>query len=203
MTYSHHANLCLVPNIKTYQVPPPNGKLELYDQYFAKFGIDDARSLVTQAYSRPSNADILCLVVRADFITLEAQNALLKILEEPPESSKFVFVLPTDFSLLPTLASRFNKIDVTEVNKGQLTEEFREFITLDYKARLAAIDKAIKSKDLDWQRAIKTGLISHLEADGTKLKSYPELEFVARTLLTRGASNKMLLEHMSLLIGTR
>jgi hypothetical protein len=203
MNYSHHANLCLVNDVIGYKTGISTEGVELRDQYFAKFGIEDARNLISQAYVRPSNADTLCLVVRADFITLEAQNALLKILEEPPESSCFIFVLPMDLSLLPTLSSRFNLVKNSGSDTDGKTSEFSVFLESVYKDRLSAIDIAIKNKDLAWQRSIKTGLITYLKADGKKLNAYKELEFVARTLLTRGAANKMLLEHMSFLLATR
>lgn len=203
MNYFHHANLCLVNDIVGYIPTIDTEGTEKYDQYFPKFGIDDARNLVQQAYGRPSNADILCLVIRSDFVTLEAQNALLKILEEPPESSRFIFVLPPDFSLLPTLASRFNLIESPNPEKGIITPEFSKFLSSTYKDRLSVLDVEIKSKNLVWQQAIKAGLISYLKTDGKELNSYKELEFLARTLLTRGASNKMLLEHLALLLASR
>ena len=203
MNYSHHANLHLVNDVTRYQLQVPTEKVELHDQYFAKFGIDDARNLISQAYVRPSNADSMCLVVRSEFITLEAQNALLKLLEEPPESSRFVFVLPADFTLLPTLSSRFNLNNNLGVDTDGKTPEFLAFLESTYKERLSSIDLAIKNKDLVWQRSIKTGLITYLKDTGKKLHVYRELEFVARTLLTRGAANKMLLEHMSFLLATR
>jgi len=203
MKYSHHANLCLVNNVISFQVEVEKKGVEVYDQYYDKFGIDDARNLVIKAYNRPNNAETLCLVVRSNFITLEAQNALLKVLEEPPESSRFIFVLPNDFSVIPTLASRFNLVEDLKNDLGESTVEFNNFLQGSYKDRLEAIDMSVKNKDHDWQRTIKSGLINHLKVNGTKIDSYQELEFVARTLLTRGASNKMLLEHMSLLLATR
>jgi hypothetical protein len=203
MNYSHHANLHKVNDVVSFVLDIPTVGVEVYDQYFEKLGINDARELVRLAYGRPSKDEKLCLVVRANFINLEAQNALLKILEEPPESSQFIFVLPNDFTVLPTLASRFNQVHNLRNDTNGQTAEFDTFLVSGYKDRLAAIDLSVKNKDSVWQRAIKSGLIAYLKSDGRRQINYKELEFVARTLLTRGASNKMLLEHMSLLLASR
>jgi len=73
----------------------------------------------------------------------------------------------------------------------------------DYKGRLIAIEKSTKSKDTVWQRSIKNGLIEYLTTTKKKMDSLSNLEYVSRTLLTRGASNKMLLEHAALMLKPR
>ena len=199
MEKSHHADLIYSGSVESEEIKNIGG--ECHELSFERFGIDDSRELVRRAYNRPSESDLMTLVVRTSFITLEAQNALLKVLEEPPVSTKFIFVLPQDFIVLPTLLSRFNI--VVEKNKAsQSNEVFDEFLKSDIKDRLAAIDKSAKNKDSDWQRAIKQGLISHLYSSSTD-KSVESLEYAARTLLTRGASNKMLLEHAALILSAR
>ncbi|MCA9362946.1 hypothetical protein KC851_01375 [Candidatus Kaiserbacteria bacterium] len=200
MNAAHHAELIFNSAVK--KVTVDFGAVEKHDQFVEKFGIDDARELVKKAHGRPLNAEALVLVVRTDFITLEAQNALLKILEEPPVSTRFVFVVASDFSMLPTLLSRFS-LNSTSFQSEDTIAEFEVFITGSYQDRLSAIDKAIKAKDIDWQKAIKRGLINHVAKSDVQSDSLKGLEYVARQLLTRGASNKMLLEHAALLLGTR
>lgn len=46
------------------------------------------------------------LILDADGLSSEAQNALLKILEEPPKDTIIILTAFTRFSLLPTIASR-------------------------------------------------------------------------------------------------
>lgn len=203
MQITHHATLLRADAVALAVFPMPDESVEVRDQYITRFGIDDARELVRQAHQRPSEASEQTLIVRTDFITLEAQNALLKVLEEPPASTKLVFVVPTGFTILPTLASRFAQESPDHCSSEQPSEVFGDFRSQSYKDRLAAIDQAAKKKDLDWQREIKRGLIQFVaQAKGSSTK-LAELEYVARTLLTRGASNKMLLEHAALTLGTR
>ena len=184
---THHAILVRVGSVRHYV-----------------FGETEEAVEVQDSYNRPAEVAVQALVVRTDFITLEAQNALLKVLEEPPLSTRFVFVVPTDFFVLPTLTSRFNEEILSEVKAGETENTiFQSFIDAGYQERLASIEQAIKQKDVDWQRSMKQGLIRYVSCSLNEAASLEALEFATRMLLTRGASNKMLLEHVALILPTR
>lgn len=69
--------------------------------------VDDVRNLRTQAYYSPIAAPYRVFVVdRADCMNEQAQNTLLKIIEEPPETAKFIFLCQSAASLLATIRSR-------------------------------------------------------------------------------------------------
>jgi DNA polymerase III delta prime subunit len=197
MKQEHHAELVWSNSIEPVEVEISEG--ESYQQTYEKFGIDDARELVRRAHNKPLDSQYVTFVVRTNFITLEAQNALLKVMEEPPISTKFIFVLPPDFTMLPTLLSRFNVNDYS-AQKIEANDSFSLFLTSNFSERLTAIDKSAKSKDAEWQREIKKGLIDHIRLSNCDNKSLGSLEYVARTLLTRGSSNKMLLEQAALIL---
>lgn len=201
MNNQHHAELVRSSRVADVNLDETSPDKDIQDRYFEKFGIDDARELVRQANNKPPESEFLNLIVRADFITVEAQNALLKILEEPPKSTMFTFVIPPDLNVLPTLQSRFHNVIIEEAAADNST--FSEFLTGNYAERLSLIDKAAKSKDTPWMRSIKQGLIDHVSESKIDSDSIRELEFVTCKLLTRGASNKMLLEHAALVLGTR
>ena len=165
-----------------------------------QLGIDDVRTLIAAAYRRPHGTDTMqVLLVATEFITEEAQQALLKIIEEPPLSTRFVFVLPSGYHLLPTLESRFERQVEHDAGAHDISA-FREFKNASYAKRIAAIELATKNKDHTWQQAIKNGLAAYLLAHKAEvpLPALKELEYVVRLLLTRGASNKFLLEHLAL-----
>ena len=72
-----------------------------------KIGIAQVRELIRVAQFTPVQADRkLCLIPRAETLTPEAANALLKILEEPPRGMVFVLLAEQSGDLLPTIASR-------------------------------------------------------------------------------------------------
>ncbi|MHC4973427.1 MAG: hypothetical protein ACYTG3_13950 [Planctomycetota bacterium] len=70
-------------------------------------GIDGVRAAAVGLQRRPAMAERQVLIVRdADRLSLEAHNALLKLLEEPPAGAA-VFVVAADTTLLPeTVVSR-------------------------------------------------------------------------------------------------
>lgn len=203
MEILHHATLVRVGSVSAAELPLDRGLYEVQDQYIDRFGIDDARELVKKAVQRPIETETQVLVVRTEFITLEAQNALLKILEEPPVSTKIIFVVPSGLTMLPTVLSRIHEEMISGEAEEEGEEPFQVFLSQSYKDRLAAIESAMKKKDVVWQQKMKRGLIRYVGTVSKTVAGRSDLEYVARTLLTRGASNKMLLEHAALVLVTR
>jgi hypothetical protein len=198
MSSTHHALLLYAHDISTTKIAAIAFEDEVQNTEFEKFGVKDAQQLVKNAHLRPSGTSNQLCVVRAQFITLEAQNAMLKVFEEPPQSTRFLLIVPKDFVVIATLLSRCEIVIDDSVSPDN--ESFQDFLAASFAERLALIDQAQKKKDVHWQRRIKTGLIEYLETHTEHLK---ELEYAARLLLTRGASNKFLLEHAALTIPSR
>lgn len=68
--------------------------------------VDQARTIVKSAYTKPSEADFKFFIIdNADNMRVEAQNALLKAIEEP-QNAYFVFLCESHRSLLQTINSR-------------------------------------------------------------------------------------------------
>lgn len=194
MSNSHHALLLYAHDVAAAATDELSVGHDAQDRLYETLGVDDAQQLVKNAYVRPTYTDVQVCIVRAQFMTLEAQNALLKVFEEPPASTRFLLVVPRDFIVLPTLLSRC--VIQTQISEAQAENtSFREFLASTYAQRLALIDAAQKKKDVQWQRYMKQGLIEYVQTHTQYLK---ELELVVRLLLTRGASNKLLLEHAAL-----
>lgn len=199
----HHAVLYCVPEPEHFSIGDFYELDDVVEYRFPTLGIGEVRSLIEAAHRRPSgNAANQTLVVITNFITEEAQQALLKIVEEPPNSTGFVFVLPKGVTLLPTLVSRL-QVETTDSRPGE-DECFKEFLKAPLNRRLRLIEDSVKAKDQDWQMAIKIGLIGYLGKREQSLSAEQliGLEYAARLLLTRGASNKFLLEHIALVLPT-
>ncbi|MDP3724293.1 MAG: hypothetical protein Q8R11_01520, partial [bacterium] len=76
-------------------------------------GINDVRRMkraVSLKHIRPYKV----VIEEAQQLTIPAQNALLKILEEPPENVQFVLTVPHRGRLLPTIQSRLNSYHIDE-----------------------------------------------------------------------------------------
>ncbi|WP_310620033.1 DNA polymerase III subunit delta' [Flexibacterium corallicola] len=64
----------------------------------------------------------VCLIDAADDMNANAANALLKILEEPPENCVFLVLSHSPGRLLPTIRSRCRRLDMRKLNDNQLLE---------------------------------------------------------------------------------
>jgi DNA polymerase-3 subunit delta' len=74
-------------------------------------GIDAVREARNFLWQRPNTSSRRTLIIdNAELLTTEAQNALLKITEEPPASSLLLLITSDSESILPTILSRLPKI---------------------------------------------------------------------------------------------
>ena len=195
---SHHAQVVRTADVRSYKHPPTDATQIVVG--FDKMGIDDVRSITDQAQLRPATSDGQLFVISATFITHEAQNALLKLLEEPPAATAFVLVLPPAMQLLPTLLSRIGQESTLVATVD--TDPWSAFATATYAERLQQIDAWHKSKDTHWLTAITHG-VHTLDHQGLDLATLTAISYVGAHLQTRGASNKMLLEHLALALPLR
>ncbi len=193
---TQHATVVLTSDIDTYSFSQLEGE-QVVCNYFEKFGIDEVRGITEEAFRRPQEGfSSKCIFTKSNFITIEAQQALLKILEEPPEQCRFILVFPVGMTLLPTILSRV--VLLRDVGKVE-TADFSTFSEAALAERMQMIDTALKNKNTNWQRSIKAGLIEYLQTETVSGSAQlSNLDFTARHLLTRGASNKFLLEHLAL-----
>lgn len=68
------------------------------------FLLENAKEVIAEAYIAEKDEKIL--VIHANSFRTEAQNALLKIIEEPPRNIKFIIATQSKNLLLPTIRSR-------------------------------------------------------------------------------------------------
>jgi len=74
-------------------------------------GIDAALEIKNFLWQKPNMSPRRTLILdEVEFLTTEAQNALLKITEEPPASSLIIFISSDPDSLLATILSRIEKV---------------------------------------------------------------------------------------------
>jgi len=88
-------------------------------------GIDEIRALRENVHFTPSKARFKVYIIdEVHMLTIEAFNALLKTLEEPPEHVKFIFATTEPHKLPKTIESRCQRFDFhrlgLELIKGRL-----------------------------------------------------------------------------------
>lgn len=82
----------------------------------SSIGIEDVREIPNFLWQKPvSSAYRTIIVDQAESLTPQAQNALLKISEEPPEKALIILIAANPATLLPTLVSRLKKIYFSRV----------------------------------------------------------------------------------------
>lgn len=92
----------------------PNHPDLLYLTFDSKLGIAEARKIKTHFSLKPYCAKGRAVVLEdASTLTVEAQNALLKILEEPPKDAILLLGAASEHSFLPTILSRCEIIKLT------------------------------------------------------------------------------------------
>jgi hypothetical protein len=197
---------------------------DVHVRAFEKFGIEESRWL-TEVGALKSSSGHALFIVGISSITSEAQQALLKLFEEPQEGSVYVLLVPHG-TILPTLRSRMlpypAQLDTAQhlaqkkvlgspasSRKGSNGPDYfsgqgaASFLKLSGKDRSDFITKLLK--DDDGQKERVREFLNALEAElykgiGTSAKIRLGLEDIARVrdyVRDRSPSLKMLLEHLA------
>lgn len=91
------------------------------------FHVDRIRDLRENAYVKPNEAAVRVFILcDAQNMTLQAQNALLKILEEPPKHLLFMLTCENHAQLLPTICSRVQSVRLSGVEWEQAEPFLKE-----------------------------------------------------------------------------
>lgn len=92
--------------------------------------LDDVRKIKNFLYQKPNFSFYRTVLIdNANYLTIYAQNALLKISEEPQPNSLIILISKDPELLLPTINSRFQKIFFETVK----TEEILKWLISEFK----------------------------------------------------------------------
>jgi DNA polymerase III delta prime subunit len=228
---SHHAYLLigasdtrdeLISILEKKHTLIAQGNPDFYIRNFETLTIDDARELKVLHSSRPvGTAQKKIFVLTMNGITIEAQNALLKLLEEPAEYAHFFLIVPSAHLLLPTVKSRMLEITTGEGRRekgerrsrdAEVIEEAEKFLKLSLAKRLDyvkdivdAISKEKKTKQdaIGFLNAIEEVVyVDYKKRSDTEARNQASpleaIETARNYLNDRAPSVKMLLEYVAL-----
>jgi DNA polymerase-3 subunit delta' len=89
--------------------------------------IEQVRDVIDRAGYRPFEGRRRVVIIdEADAMAASPQNALLKVLEEPPSSSVFILITARPDMLLPTVRSRCQRLRFHVSGQGPVDAEARE-----------------------------------------------------------------------------
>lgn len=119
---------------------------------YASFGINDAQSIRDMYSRKQSSTEYRIVVIMAYTITHEAQNALLKLFEEPAPGISFMIVVFPETILLSTLVSRCKIMDHEITKSHTWNNTFYpviDFISHTPQQRVDALQQLLKKYDQD------------------------------------------------------
>lgn len=131
----------------------------------------------------------------------EAQNSLLKILEEPVFGAHVFLITENSENLLPALRSRLEKIKIPKNNLSD--KKGCSFLEKSPAERLSFISKIVEDKDKDGAILLLNEIESALYSKGDISKYFfifKEIEKCRFYLSGRSPSLKLILEHLSLIV---
>ena len=165
--------------------------------------IDTVRELIS--WSNNSFASDKKAIISFHTITVPAQNAMLKVLEDPKDGVSFILITSNKNSLLPTVISRLHEIKIQDT-RYKIQDEVEEFfgtkqterMKLKLVTNLLAKEDEMGRKDREAVRDFISSLINYgrqNNLESNKLKKLIEMESYASD---PSASGKMLFELISL-----
>ncbi len=179
---------------------------------YSLFSVDDARRVLELARQAAMGEQKL-LIVAAERIFHEAQNALLKLFEEPAPGTTLVLVIPSAGILLGTLRSRLIPLGGEHAS---ISLEAQAFLSASSTEReklvVKLLDRAKSDKDEEKQRArseairLLEGLMVATHRQWEKAPNEEQalflrdLEHFLPILHERSAPLKLVLEHILLTI---
>lgn len=90
--------------------------VKVYPKNGEKLLVADSNEIVSEAYIKPVNLPCKIFVINnIDVSTDEAQNKLLKVLEEPPKNVYFLISAKSEDKVLATIKSRCDKIKINQI----------------------------------------------------------------------------------------
>ncbi len=174
--------------------------LDFYFNEFESFGIDNGRELQAQASRKAVLGNMQIFVIAFSSITSEAQNALLKLFEEPAEGVHFFIITGSSEIFLPTLKSRFQIIklkSILDANKALADD----FVKASKGSRIKLLQDIIENKDkqqaLDFLNDLESALYQNKSRD---IEAFEAIQKSRDYLRGRAPSVKMLLENISLTV---
>ncbi len=120
------------PDIKIYSLKDLSDKKSI--------GVSEIRDVIADVYTKPFKAQYKIYIIEdGDALTVAAQNAMLKILEEPPEYAVFIICVTSLCRILTTVQSRSRIVRFAPCSD----DEVRLYIKSEYPHMQEKLDFAV------------------------------------------------------------
>ena len=89
----------------------------------ASFGVDEVRNIIEEVNKKPFEGDKKVIIIHeGNKLTIQAQNALLKTIEEPPKGVYIIILCESLELILDTIKSRCEIYKLTPLTKDELND---------------------------------------------------------------------------------
>lgn len=164
-------------------------------------GIHQAKEIKAYLSEKPfSHTHKGTAIYDADLLTIPAQNALLKTLEELPHYATFILCTKTQDALLPTIQSRCQKIAL-KGKQSEGTKDYQDFFELDKSSQFELIEELAKNEKEDivhimemWLSQLETTLIRNPNLHTTY--NIERIIAIKTSLEKTNINTKLALEHL-------
>lgn len=170
--------------------------------------VEDARMLAERQLRKSSGEGKKIFIIEFTHMTQEAQNALLKVFEEPTADTHFFLLTEHGHALLPTLRSRLSVFEIEgEEAMMPYIREAKEFIRQSIPERLEFLAPYIEEKDKNMAIAFVNALETMVH-EAFKKDLAPAVEFLKDLERQRGylhdraPSVKLILEYIACMCPT-
>lgn len=180
---------------------------------FGIIGINEAREIRGRGGRAADPEHKRFTLIWFESIMPEAQNVLLKILEEPPLGTVFILGTAQAGLLLPTLLSRLEKITLPEQNnldEGENKSEIENFIKDSPEQRLKYLEQLLnenednhKSAALDFLNNLERALAQKFKAEemsGELIFALSEIRSGREHLSHPSGASRLVLQHIALIL---
>lgn len=182
------------------------GNPDVFIKDYENLLIDDVREIKDfESEGKVDKFGRKIIILKTRMFSYPAQNALLKVFEEPREGVVFFLILPDATKLFPTLRSRLFSLTGSFAADDEIRDDARKFLKMSSKDRLAFIKKFtdMESKVLLKEKTIK--FLSFLEKEFLdkpleEKKKVEEIYLAKKYVGDQGSSPKILLEHVAVTI---
>lgn len=169
--------------------------VKVYPKNNEKLLVSDSNEIVSESFVKSVNLPYKIFIIRNfDNSTEEAQNKLLKILEEPPKNVYFLLSARSEEKVLATIKSRCDKIKIVP-----LSEEEIDKITENSLAKILGrgyAGKTLKLAKNDELKKISDFVVKLF----TELKSSKQVIKFSKSFIEEKNNIDLMLEMMSLCI---
>lgn len=194
-------------------------KFDIYTLQFEKteesskssIGIKEIREIQKNILLKPMQGSKKAIIISdAHLLTVEAQNALLKLLEEPPLDTLILLIVSGKDILLPTIISRCKVIQLKdgEEEKENKDSSVKDILLLSTGEKLKRAQDISKNKEeaLKWledsiftvREQLLTEIMQKEKIEKKYIETLKQLEWAHLTLSTTNANPRLVVENVLL-----